>query len=232
MSGPVRLLKNQMSVSFYRPMDYFGGMYNRFAAWVTDGDFCHCELVLHTTPVDIMGAVKKIYQSAQNGEYPPQDCHRMISQIETNFFNDTGFRKAVQTSDNMVLSFSLLWGQRMSVRVLNETSHDSWFTIPTREDSTMALLHGPSLKDEDYHATLQFVIEELGKDYDAPGALCSVLPSWSSPNSHERRQSYFCSEFCVMAFQRVGFMADLPAKHTTPNSLHKYISDHYSTENT
>jgi hypothetical protein len=231
MSLSGSLSKSQVSVSFYRPMDYFDGVYNRIAAWVTAGDFCHCELVLHTTPTDIMKAVKSIYESAQNGEYPPEDCHRMISQIENNFFNDTAFRKSVQTSDTMVLSFSLLWGQPMSVRVLNETSHDSWFKIPAPEDRTVALLHGPALKDEDYHATLQFVIEELGKDYDGTGALCSILPSWSSPDSHERRQSYFCSEFCVMAFQRVGFMEDLPAKHTTPNSLYKYVSDHFSTEN-
>jgi len=227
MSGSDSLSKRRASVSFYRPMDYFDGMYNRFAAWVTSGEFCHCELVLHTTPVDIMGAVKKIYRSAQNGEYPPEDCRRMISQIETNFFNDTGFRKAVQSSDCMVLSFSLLWGQPMSVRVLNETSHDSWFKIPSKEDRTVSLLHGPSLEDKDYHSTLQFVIEELGKDYDGAGALCSVLPTWSEDNSVQRRQSYFCSEFCVMAFQRVGFLVDLPAKHTTPNSLYKYVAENF-----
>ena len=107
-----------------------------------------------------MSAVKDIYQSAQKDEYPPEDCQRIITQIEMNFF-DTAFRKAAQTSETLVLSFSLLWGHPMSVRVLNETSHDSWFKVPSAGDRMVSRLHGPSVKDEDYHATLKFSIEEL-----------------------------------------------------------------------
>lgn len=218
--------KKRLSMSFYRPMEYFGGVYNRFVSWFTSGDYCHCELVIETTPQDVMLAVKDIYQSAQKNEYPPEDCQRIITQIEMNFF-DTAFRKAAQTSETMVLSFSLLWGHPMSVRVLNETSHDSWFRVPSSSDTMVSRLHGPTVKDDDYHATLKFSIEELGKEYDSTGALCSVLPSWSSSQLTERQESYFCSEFCVMAFQRVGFMGNISAKHTTPNSLYKYILQNF-----
>jgi hypothetical protein len=223
---PVR----RLAMSFYRPMDYFGGMYNRLVTWFTSGEFCHCELVVETTPSDIMDAVKSIYQSAQNEEYPPADCQRIITQIELKFF-DTAFRKAAQTSDSMVLSFSLLWGQPMTVRVLNETSHDSWFKIPSKQDRVVSLMHGPDVTIEHYQETLKFAIEELGKEYDSTGAICSVLPSWSAENSNNRRESYFCSEFCVMAFQRVGFMKNLSAKHTTPNSLYKYVQQNFLEQN-
>lgn len=219
-----------LSVSFYRPLDYFGGMYNRFVSWFTSGPFCHCELVLHTSPKDIMNSVKDIYKAAQNGEYPDEDCKRIISQIEMNFF-DTQFRKVAQTSEHIVLSFSLLWGLPMSVRVLNETSHDSWFKIPTKEDKTVSLIKGPEMSADAYKNTLRFAIEELGKDYDGTGALCSVLPSWSNGSAPERQESYFCSEFIVMVYQRIGFMKDLSAKHTTPNSLYKYLIDNYNQEN-
>lgn len=126
-------IKMSLSVSFYRPLDYFGGAFNRFVSWFTSGDFCHCELVVHTTPHDIMDSVKTIYQAAQQGEYAPEDCHRIITEIEMNFFT-TEFRKAAQTRDNIVLSFSLLWGHPMCVRVLTETAHDSWFKIPQEGD--------------------------------------------------------------------------------------------------
>ena len=213
-----------LSVSFYRPLEYFGGAFNRFVSWFTAGSFCHCELVVHTNPVDIMETVKKIYQSAQQGEYAPEDCQRIISQIELNFF-DTAFRKMAQTSDKMVLSFSLLWGQPMSVRVLNETSHDTWFKIPPTDDTggTVIMKSGPDVENIHYLDTLKFSIEELGKDYDQAGAICSVLPSWSGATPTDRRESYFCSEFVVTVFQRVGFMNDLPAKHTTPNSLYHFM---------
>ena len=211
-----------LSVSFYRPLDYFGGAFNRFVTWFTSGEFCHCELVLHTTPKDIMGAVKEIYQSAQNGQYAPEDCQRIITQIEMNFF-DTGFRKAAQTSDNMVLSFSLLWGHPMSVRVLTETSHDSWFKIPTADDRMVEMLKGPETSQQNYQDILKFSIEELGKQYNNTGALCSVLPSWSGGSMGERRESYFCSEFIVMVYQRLGFLKELNAEHTTPNSLYQHF---------
>jgi len=210
-----------LSVSFYRPLDYFGGAFNRFVTWFTSGEFCHCELVVHTTPHDIMEAVKEIYQSAQKGEYPPDECQRIITQIEMNFF-DTGFRKAAQTSEKMSLSFSLLWGHPMSVRVLTATSHDSWFKLPTDTDTVAVLKSAPEVSDTHYKDTLRFSIEELGKEYDGTGAIFSVLPGWSSDRV-ERRQSYFCSEFVVMALQRVGQFEELRAKHTTPNSLFDYM---------
>ena len=72
--------------------------------------------------------------------------------------------------------------------------------------------------------SLKFAIEELGKNYHTSGALCSWMPVWnSSPRSSY--ESYFCSEFIVTAFQRIGFMNTLSAKHTTPNSLYHYIQN-------
>ena len=68
---------------------------------------------------------------------------------------------------------------------------------------------------------LKFSIEELGKNYDTSGALCSWLP-WGSSSKHQY-DSYFCSEFVVTTFQRLGYMLELSAPHTTPNTLYHYI---------
>jgi hypothetical protein len=211
-----------LAISFYKPVDYFSGVYNRFVSWVTGGEFCHCELVIHTTPTEIMEVVKKIYNSAQQSEYAPEDASRIIQQIETNFFS-TSFRKHVQTSEKMSLSFSLLWGNPMSVRVLTPTAHDSWFKIPEPSDINVTIQEMSDVSSEQRLNTLKFSLEELGKDYDSSGALCSVLPTWNQ----EQRKSYdkyFCSEFVVTTFQRLGFLEELSAPHTTPNSLYKYIS--------
>lgn len=212
-----------LSVSFYRPLDYFGGVFNRVVSWVTAGEFCHCELVIHTTPTDIMTVVKEIYAAAQAGGYEKEDCQRIITQIEMNFF-DTGFRKLATTQENMVLSFSLLWGHPMLVRVLQETSHDSWFRIPQENDPLVKMVDGPEIAKEQYFKTLKFSIEELGKHYNNAGALCSVLPTFSNPEHAKRRPSYFCSEYVVMVYQNLGFMGPLDAEHTTPNALYQYIT--------
>ena len=209
-----------ISISFYKPVEYFSGIFNRFAAWWTAGDFCHCELVVETTPQNIMQAVKEIYQGAQQGHYAPDDCQRMIGQIEMAFF-DTGFRKLAQSSETMTLSFSQILGQQMSVRVLAKTAHDSWFKIPTNEDENVNMVQYEDVSDSHQLDMLKFAIEELGKDYDTSGALCSWLPL--SDSHQPSYDTYFCSEFIVTSFQRIGFMSDLSAKHTTPNSLFKYL---------
>lgn len=211
-----------ISISFYKPADYFSGVFNRFAAWWTAGDYCHCELVLETTPHNIMQAVKEIYQSAQKGDYPPEDCQRMIGQIEMAFF-DTGFRKMAQSNETLSLSFSQILGLQMSVRVLTKTAHDSWFKIPTNEDENVNIIHYDGIEEDDEISTLKFAIEELGKDYDTSGALCSWLPF--SDVRQSSYETYFCSEFIVTSFQRIGRMNELSAKRTTPNSLFKFLEN-------
>lgn len=187
---------------------------------MTDGEFCHCDLVVQTTPADVMEVVKTIYQSAQKGEYAPEDCQRIIHQIESNFFA-TDFRKVAQTSETLTLAFSALWGNTLTVRVLTDVSHDSWFQIPNDTTAIAEIVHREVSAEEGMH-TLKFGIEELGKDYDTTGALCSWLP-WSSEHPRAKYESYFCSEFVVTAFQRIGRMHELIPLHTTPNALYKHM---------
>ena len=188
---------------------------------MTAGEFCHCDLVVHTTPQDIMNVVKDIYTAAQQGEYDPEDCQRIITQIESNFFS-TGFRKVVQQTDVITLSFSALWGLPLTTRVLNEFSHDSWFRIPDQEISVAEIKNVNNISKEKTLESLKFSIEQLGKGYDTSGALCSWLP-WSDKNPQKSYETYFCSEFCVIALQRLGFMSDMVAKHTTPNALYQHF---------
>jgi hypothetical protein len=199
-----------LSITFYRPVDYFSGTFNRFVTWMTAGEFCHCELVVHTTPTSLMTTIKEIYSTAQQGLYSPEDCNRIISQIELHFF-DTHFRKVAQSQDRVSLSFSLLWGIPMSVRVLQDTAHDSWFKIPSATDTNANIVHFPNISDDNLKSTLQFAVEELGKDYDSSGALFSWLPFKSSEHRN-RKESYFCSEFVVTAFQRIGMLEQMDTR--------------------
>ena len=208
-------------MSFYRPQEYFNGLFNRFVTWLTAGEFCHCELVAQMPSEELMTSVKKIYTKASSGEYEEKDCNRILGQIEK-FFFATHFRDSIQSSDTITLSFSLLWGSPMSVRVLTPTSRDSWFKIPESTDSTANIIKLPYETPEHLTETISFAIEELGKDYNQSGALFSWLPFTS--NHHKRQQkSYFCSEFCATALQRIGYIDNVDAEHCTPNSLYSTL---------
>ena len=113
-----------LAVSFYRPREYFSGTFNKFVTWITAGEFCHCELVAQMSAEKLMDIVKNIYTKASSGGYETEDCNRILGQIEQYFFS-THFREHVQSNEKITLSFSLLWGEPMSVRVLHKTSHDS-----------------------------------------------------------------------------------------------------------
>ena len=214
-----------LSISFYKPKEYFSNFFNRFVSWMTAGDFCHCELVIHTTPTEIMNTVKNIYKKAQEQKYAAEDCARILQQIESNFFS-TEFRKSMQSSDSIVVAFSQLWGTPSTVRVLNTVSHDSWLKIPDQSTKdTIEMRTVDNITSQQLNETLHFSIEELGKNYDSSGALCSWMP-WTSEEPKREYESYFCSEFVVTAFQRIGHLTDLKPLHTTPNALFKYIDDY------
>ena len=210
-----------ISVSFYKPVDYFSGFFNRFVTWFTSGEYCHCDLVIHTTPTDVMNTVKHIYTDAQQNKYAPEDAQRIISQIELAFF-DTAFRRKAQTCDEITLAFSFLWGYPMNVRVLTETAHDTWFKIPSETDGYASMVKVHDIDEDKVKDTLKFAIEEIGKTYDTSGALCSWLPFGES-SGVAVRESYFCSEFVAMALQRVGVLSQVIASKTTPNGLYHHL---------
>ena len=129
-----------LAVSFYRPQEYFNGLFNKFVTWLTAGEFCHCELVAQMPAEELMTSVKKIYSKASSGEYEKADCNRILGQIEQFFFS-THFREQVQSNDNITLSFSLLWGEPMSVRILHKNSQDSWFKLPENKDTNTNIIN-------------------------------------------------------------------------------------------
>ena len=211
-----------LAVSFYRPQEYFNGLFNRFVTWLTAGEFCHCELVAQMPSEALMTSVKKIYSKASSGGYEKADCNRILGQIEKFFFS-THFREQVQSNDNITLSFSLLWGEPMSVRILHENSQDSWFKLPETKDTNANIIKIPHESTEALTETMTFAIEELGKDYNQSGALFSWIPFTS--NQHKRQQkSYYCSEFCATALQRIGHIEEVNAVHCTPNSLYHTLN--------
>jgi hypothetical protein len=211
-----------LAISFYRPKEYFSGAFNKFVTWITAGEYCHCELVVEMASKDIMDIVKEVYTKATTGNYDKEDCNRTLSQIE-NFFFSTHFRKHIQSNDRIALSFSLLWGEPMSVRTLQKMSHDSWFKIPEVTDDNANIVSIPYKTPKKISETVKFAIEELGKDYNQSGALFSWLPF--TQNEHKRKQkTYYCSEFCATALQRIGYIEEVNALHCTPNSLYNTLS--------
>jgi len=204
--------------TFYRPSGYFEGTFNSFAAWWTSGEYCHCELVLKISSSKLMSCVKEVYDDIPNLE--EKDQKRLIPSIENFFFLPTTLRR-VQQNDEVMLSFSLLWGETMCVRFLDEDATDYWYRLPSEKQKDADVLEVLDVDDEQTLSVLRYGIGEMGKQYDTSGALFSWLPLSSEKKS--KYETYFCSEFCVMALQNINLLSDLSAPHTTPNALYKSL---------
>jgi len=194
-------------VSFFRPVGVFEGTFNKFAAWWTSGEYCHCEIVFEIEPAELMKQVKDVYNNSSK---------RLCTQLEHVFFGDK-IKHIIHTKKKAFVSFSLLWGYDAEVRLLQE-SDDPFFSTPQQQYEDLTWIQCPNIAQENENECLNWALGEMTKPYNSSAALFSWVPSWEI-NSIDSRQSYFCSEFCSMALVRMGYLAPFATHHCTPNDL-------------
>ena len=194
-------------VSFFKPVGIFDGAFNRLAAWWTSGDYCHCELVFHVPPPELMSSVYKVYDGA--GE-------KLCAHLEQVFFGDK-MKQLIQEKSNIYVSFSLLWGHDAEVRIL-QSSEYPWYSTPDESYDDLVWVECHGIREEKRNASLLWALGEMTKPYNSSAAMCSWMPSWEV-NSVDPRDSYFCSEFVSMNLVRMGHLTPLCTHHCTPNDL-------------
>lgn len=206
-------------LSFWRPVDIFESRFNKFAAWVTSGEFCHVELVLHVPPEMLKTSLTKAMTLKD------QNLHNAI---EEGFFNDPAARQALAGTENIYVSFSALWGMQLSARVLRNTATSAWEHTPVEDHEDVLWVDvvdkydrdAESLEEEQQRLS-DYCVFQLGKQYNTWGALISASGAECGFLTNPR--SKFCSELCVSALQLHDILPDLRPATVTPNSLYKHI---------
>lgn len=62
---------------------------------------------------------------------------------------------------------------------------------------------------------------QIGRPYDWNGIYAFALPFMFRQKKH----SWFCSEFCIKALNKVGLYGNVIASHSTPNSFYKAVKN-------
>lgn len=199
-------------LSFWKPVHLFDSSFNKFAAWLTHGEFCHVEVVLHV-PSDVLKAsiTKAIAMKSQEKN----------NAIDEAFFHDPVSRQQLASSNHMFVSFSALWGMKLSARILRNTATNAWEHTPMESHEDVEFIKLDAIEDEKLQSVCDFCVGKLGESYNTIGALFSA--SGADCAFLKTPHSLFCSEMAVKAMQITGTFVDVKAAATTPNSLYKML---------
>jgi len=189
----------------------FESKFNAFAAWITSGNFCHSEIVIHVDPEILKTSITKAMT---------QNDHGLNSCIEECFFSDAFARQQLSSSEPIYVSFAALWGMKLKARVLRSTATNAYEHTPLEKHSDVEYIRVKGI--EDIQGVSDFCVMQMGKEYARFSALMSATKTectWF----HNPSKSKFCSELCVCALQQDNILEDLKPATITPNSLYMHI---------
>jgi hypothetical protein len=201
-------------VSFFKPMGIFEGSFNKFAAWWTAGEYCHCELVFEIQPQVLMTSVKHVYGKMTNTN---ENHQKVCAELESVFFEDKQNKKILQTNNKIYLSFSLIWGDQLRVRFLTNIE-DPWMSSPEIRFEDITWVKCNPIDEEKEKKQLEWALSQVTKPYNSSAALFSWVPALVNDDINER-PSYFCSEFASLSLVRMEYLEPLATHRCTPNHL-------------
>lgn len=206
-------------VSLFKPMGIFEGSFNRFAAWWTAGEYCHCEIVFEVEPSVLMSAVKNVYKKMSGTD---KDHQKICAELESVFFENRENKKLIQGKNKVYVSFSLIWGDQLRVRFLMDIE-DPWFSSPEKRFKDITWLKCNDIKNNKQKETLEWALTQITKPYNSSAALFSWVPSFGVDDV-TARPAYFCSEFAAMCLVRMAYLKPLATHRCTPNHLGDLIN--------
>lgn len=198
-------------VTFFKPHGVFEGSFNHLVSWWTGGDFCHCEIVFALAPGHLMRLLKRVYDNQTE-----TDQKRLMPELENNFYENKEFRQIVQNEKEILISFSLLWGDKLRARfVSREEEYDPWKQLSNENISII------EYKSQSFDEMCLFSLRNLGKPYNVSLALTSWMPSFGLSDS-DKPSSYFCSEFVADVLKK-DHRLSCTSFRTTPNHLYQLL---------
>jgi len=187
--------------------------FNKVAAAVTGGRFCHCEIAFDNVK---LGKLREF-----------------VSLFDGNAADDVRCRDALDTilklyppnaNDELVhFAFFALQGMPLGVRVLSERSVDPFFQKYSDAWKVYQIRGAPGTVVE---AQLYWCLLQVGKKYDTVGALTCPLKTNTSAFEPDR-DTWFCSDHALRFVQHMALCQDLSLRCTTPNSLEKSLQGVY-----
>lgn len=192
----------------------FDVAFNKLAAVVTGGAYCHCETAFDALD---LGRLRDLSSVLNAGKALPTGMQRARDAVRAVV---ASFPPSTPDAHPVTLAFHALAGQPLGVRVLSRYAENPLFR-PYDETWRVYRLRGAPARVE--QASLIWSLCQVGKPYDTMGALTSPLHwgrAWSGAPDPEQ---WFCSSLCLRFLQHLNCCGELSLKGTTPNSLERAL---------
>lgn len=188
-------------------------MFNRLAARVTGGDYCHVEVAFESVPLRLLRDLRKdVPESSASSEL--QHIGATLNSVLSSFPPDASDDHAV------TLAFHALNGCPLGCRVLSKHASDALYLPYSKDWRVYRLAGAPEVA---VHANLVWCMSKVGMPYDTVGALTSP---WRGAEAHgdvPDPEAWFCSNHALRFLQHMNVCSDLSMWGTTPNSLERAL---------
>jgi hypothetical protein len=198
-----------MLFASFRTVDgMFESWFNRIAAYVTGGQFCHSEFIFKWSPAERDIVLER--------------CHG-FTMLRTPMRTPMRTERT-DVGEPMYICIDTMWGRAVDYRILTPSACDEYWQLPTQHQ-----VHIPC-SFEDEVRLIKWLQEQQGKIYDRMGALTCWMPFSLRPDSSVYR-SYFCSQLMVCALCATSLMSPETQRtiqnraNVTPNRLHALLTD-------
>lgn len=186
-------------INFANPVACYDNILNHCA-----GKFCHVEI---SVTIDI-AVLRVLFDMEMNDSFAPDICQNIINNTKT-------------MKGNKVVSFYILFGGVMSMRILSDGEENEFFKLPSKPVYESVVI---TLDEEQCHNIIKWNIRMLGRSYDIPRAVLLLTP-FSLP--HEARpETFFCSQIVMYMIKENDIFNvedDLDIDHMKPDHVHTWL---------
>ena len=196
----------------------FDVVFNKLAAAITGGSFCHCEIAFSNVSINGLRRLLGCYSDRSRSEHNKRARSALKSVCDL-------FPKNCPSGTNITVAFYALQGMPLGVRVLAELADDPFYM--QYGDGWRQYVIADAPPDV---VTSQFVwcLEQTGKPYDTMAALVSPFKSAHGGSGMEAdRASWFCSNHALRFCQHMALCGGLGLGGTTPNNLDETLHEAY-----
>lgn len=191
----------------------FDVTFNKVAAAVTGGRFCHCEIAFDSIKLGKLREFVPLFDKSTPDDIRCKDALHSILNLFPPDAND----------ELVHIAFYALQGMPLGVRVLSERSADPFFQKYSDAWKVYQIRDAPG---DVSGMQLFWCLKQVGKPYDTMGALTCPLKTNTSDFEPDR-DAWFCSNHALRFVQHMALCQDMSLRCTTPNSLEKGLRKAY-----
>ena len=195
----------------------FDVVFNRMAAAVTGGKFCHCEIAFEGVSLHGLRGLLSCFSTAKSeAETRAQKALQTVCGL---------FPSNTPSGTSVTVAFYALQGMPLGVRVLSVLADDPFYQTYCENWTQYRISDAPP---EVISSQFVWCLMQTYKPYDTLGALTSPWRSHSSSDGMEAdRESWFCSNYALRFCQHLALLNSMGLSSTTPNELARGLAETY-----